>query len=148
MENWRNAINLFLTRHPESSHENYYTQNMWTLICDNDSDDAADEAWDEMSAEKKGETDKEAFLDAFYELPYQDSRSVLNFKLTQEDAKFGDGDGSQQHVVYKLENTITNEHCFVMFTGERSSWDRDYWDDDPQLVESYEVTVKKWRKVK
>ena len=147
MENWNNAINLFLTRHPESSHENYYTENKSRLIWDEDGEYAAEEAWDELSYEQQAELDKEAFFDKFYEAEYQDSRSVLNFKLTVEDAKQGTGDGSPQHIVYKLENTITNKHCFVMFTGERSSWDNDYWDDEPLLVESYEVTVKKWRQI-
>ncbi len=148
MKEWKTAIGLFLTRHPASSHDKYYTERMDMLINDDDGDYAAEQAWDELSDQAKNDTDKESFFDEFYDQDDHSSRSVLNFKLTEKAAHYGDGDGSSQYIVFKLENTTTAEECFIRFTGERSSWDEDSWDKAPQLVEPYEVKVIKWREIK
>lgn len=68
------------------------------------------------------------------------------YLLELEDNTGGAGDGAEISEIHKI--TKDGEVMFVKQDGYYSSWDSSSLKGRPYEVESYEKTVKDWRKVK
>jgi hypothetical protein len=78
---------------------------------------------------------------------YPDGINFEGCTITEHECTGGKGDGASMSYIFKVESPQFDDF-FVKTDGYYSSWDCSSFDGNAYEVESYERTVKDWKKVK
>lgn len=70
-----------------------------------------------------------------------------NYKVEFEADGGWEGDWAEMWQVFKVEDKKAKEIFYVRYTGQYSSWDSNYWEDYPTLVEPRQVVVTQYFKI-
>jgi len=70
-----------------------------------------------------------------------------NYSIEEVEHSGGEGQGEEMWKVFKIQDLKTKEATYFRKSGYYDSWNGTEWQENIELVESYEVTVTRWKSI-